>query len=269
VLADLAAVRNTGDDLTPSILPPNATAVAGAGATAFRTTHWSVVQLAGSGGSPEAQAAMAALFRAYWYPAYAFVRRSGHDPATAQDVVQEVFLALVSKEQLASVGPGRGRFRSYLLAAINHHLANEWNRRHSQKRGGGAPHVSLDSLVAEDLYSSEPIEQRTPEFLFDRRWALTLLDRASAALENEWKLAGKSDSFNRLQPYLAGDHDAPPYADTAAVLDSNEGAVRVAIHRLRRRYRELVRQEIAATVDSPGEIDDEIRYLMQILRSSP
>lgn len=171
MLADLAAVRKSADDLTPSILPPNATAVAGAGAAAFRTTHWSVVQLAGSGGSPEAQAAMAALFRAYWYPAYAFVRRSGHNPATAQDVVQEVFLALVSKEQLASVGPGRGRFRSYLLAAINHHLANEWNRRHSQKRGGGAPHVSLDSLVAEDLYSSEPIEQRTPEFLFDRRWA--------------------------------------------------------------------------------------------------
>lgn len=246
-------------------LPPNASGIAQA---AFHTTHWSIIQLAGSGSSPEAQSALAALFRAYWYPAYAHVRRAGHPPATAQDVVQDVFLALISKDQLAAVGPGRGRFRSYLLTAINHHLANEWHRRNAEKRGGGAIHLPLDATLAEEQYAADAVDLRSPEILFDRRWALTVLERASAQLRAEWTSAGKATVFAHLLPYLDGDQNAPPLARTAHELDLNEGALRVTIHRLRRRYRELVREEIAATLTHPEDVEDEIRHLLQVLRTT-
>lgn len=237
------------------------------GAAAFNTTHWSLIRLAGSGSSPDALAALGSLFRAYWYPAYAHARRCGQDPASAQDIVQDVFYALLSNDQLAAVGPGRGRFRSHLLAAINHHIANEWHRGRRQKRGGGSPHIALDSLEAEERFALEPTDHRTPETLFDHQWALTVLDRATARLRREWETAGKAQAFDQLQPYLAGDHQAPPQNEVAARLGLGEGAIRVAIHRMRRRYRELVRDEIAPTVAGEDEIEDEIRHLMIALRS--
>lgn len=232
----------------------------------FATTHWSVVLSAGQGGSDEAPAALGRLYQVYWYPLYAYVRRQGHDPGTAQDLVQEVFLALLEKNQLAAVEPGKGRFRSYLLAAVNHLLANEWHKRHRQKRGGGQTLVALDGLAAEERYRMEPLDDRAPDVLFERRWALALLDGVFLRLRAEWQAAGKGATFDVLKVFLSGDRDAPSFAESGAQLGWSEGAARVAVHRLRQQYRSLLREEIAQTVSSVEEVEDELRHLLAVLR---
>lgn len=232
----------------------------------FATTHWSVVLCAGRGEPADATEALGRLYQTYWYPLYAYVRRQGHDPATAQDLVQEVFLALLEKNQLAAVEPRKGRFRSYLLAAVNHLLANEWHKRHRQKRGGGQAPIALDGLAAEERYRLEPADDRAPDLLFERRWALALLDGVFARLRAEWQAAGKGTTFDALRVFLSGDHDAPGFAEVGARLGWSEGAARVAVHRLRQQYRDLLREEIAQTVENQEEVEDEIRHLLAVLR---
>ena len=238
-----------------------------AGARDFRTTHWSVVLRAGDHGSSEAEAALAQLYQTYWYPLYAYLRRQGSDPESASDLVQDLFVVLQEKKQLALVDPDKGRFRSYLLSSIKHMLANEWQKTRREKRGGGRPVLSLDSLNAEERYALEPADTRTPEALFDCRWALALLDRVKTRLQNEWQGAGKEDVFEVMKVYLSGDEDVPGYAEVGTQVGLSEGAARVAVHRLRQQYRELLRDEIAQTVEGPGQIEDELRHLLAALRT--
>lgn len=227
----------------------------------FATTRWSVVLAARDRGEPQAQEALAALCAAYWYPLYAFIRRRGNDPERARDLTQEFFARLLEKDVLAGVDRGKGRFRSFLLAACTHFLANERDRRDAQKRGGGRAPVSIDALEAEARYRREPRDELTPERLFERRWALTLLGQVLERLDGEMARAGKADLFARLKPALLGERGAAPYAEVAAELGTTEGAVKVTVHRLRRRYRAILAEEIARTIDDPARVDDEIRDL--------
>jgi RNA polymerase sigma factor (sigma-70 family) len=226
----------------------------------FHTTHWSIV-LSAQGDSTNAEAALARLCHTYWYPLYAFVRRQGHSPHDAQDLTQEFFARLLAKDWLAGVARERGKFRSWLLASAKHFLANEWDRAKTVKRGGRTTLISYDA--AETRYRDEPADLVSPEILFDRRWAHTLLDQVLARLRAEMVAAGKLAQFDALKFCLTGDKSA--YADVARVLDMTEGAVKVAVHRLRDRYRALLRAEIAETVATPEEIEDELRYLLAAL----
>lgn len=236
-----------------------------AGQESFATTHWSVVLTAGRSDTLRAQAATEKLCEAYWYPLYAFVRRSGYDSHDAKDLTQEFFARLLEGNWLAQADQHRGRFRSFLLAAMKHFLANEWNKAHAQKRGGNWPLVSLDDDVAEHRYADEPVTETAPEKLFDRRWALELLAGVLARLEEEYRHEGKGLLFAALSDSLAAQRAALPYATLAAQLDLGEGAVRVAVHRLRQRYRQLLREEVAHTVAHPEETDEEMRYLFNVL----
>jgi len=237
------------------------------GAAHFATTHWSVVLRAGQPDTGSAAtAALGRLYQTYWYPLYAYVRRQGHDAPAAQDIVQEVFLALLEKQQLAAVAPGKGRFRSYLMASVNHLLANEWHKRHRQKRGGGQVPISLDSLAAEERYALEPADDRTPDQLFDRRWAFALLDEVLIRLRAEWESAGKAAVFDKLRAFLSGDSETPGFVVVGEQLGWSEGATRVAVHRLRQQYRNLLREEISQTVESNAEVEEELRHLLVALR---
>ena len=231
----------------------------------FATTHWTVVLEAGRSDSPQAAAALETLCRAYWYPLYSFVRRQVRDPQTAQDLTQEFFARLLAKDSLAGVDRRKGRFRSFLLAALKHFLADEWDRWRRLKRGGGQPLLSLDETTAEGRYRLEPAHDLTPERQYDRRYALTVLDRVLARLEEEFAAAGKRPLFEALQGSLVGDENVAPYTETGKRLHMSEAAVKVAAHRLRQRYRELLRAEIADTVASPAEIEDELRQLLAAL----
>jgi RNA polymerase sigma-70 factor (ECF subfamily) len=231
------------------------------GARDFRTTHWSMVLRAG-GASTGAQAALSNLCGAYWYPLYAFIRRQGHTAHDAQDLTQEFFARLLEKGWLDGVARERGRFRTWLLAALEHFLINEWHRARTQKRGGGAILLSLDD-DAEARYLREPADPMTAEKLFDRRWALTLLDRVLARLGGELADAGKAAQFEALKFCLGGERHA--YAEVARTLGMSEGAVKVAAHRLRERYRALIRAEIAETVATAEEVDGELRDLFAAL----
>jgi RNA polymerase sigma-70 factor (ECF subfamily) len=205
------------------------------------------------------------LCRAYWYPLYAFVRRQGVTPEDAQDLTQAFFERLIEKNFLADVQREKGRFRSFLLAALKHFLANEWDKSRAQKRGGGAVHVPIDTASDETRYGLEPAHLDTPEKLFERRWAITLLDRVLERLRDEHVKAGKAEWFEQLKPCLTAEKAALGYAELGARVGLSEGAVKVAVHRLRQRYRELLRSEIAETVDSPGEVDEELRHLFTAL----
>jgi RNA polymerase sigma-70 factor (ECF subfamily) len=231
----------------------------------FATTRWSLVAAAREGGSPPARAALAELCRAYWYPVYAFVRRQGNGHDTAQDLTQEFFARLLEKDALAAVDPARGRFRSFLLASCRNFLANCRDHDHALKRGGGRPTLPLDFGDADGRYGREPAHADTPERLFERRWALALLDRVLGRLSDEYAASGKAALFQRLRPYLTGDASGDPYAAAATDLGTNEGAVKVAVHRLRQRYRDTLRDEIAQTLADPAEVDDEIRALFAAL----
>jgi len=239
-----------------------ATRVASKPRNYFATTHWTVVLSAGHSETTRGRDALAALCETYWYPLYAFVRRQGHSPHDAEDLTQGFFARLLESESLASVSREKGKFRTFLLVALKRFLANEWHRARSQKRGGAAFHLPLQGHTAETRYIAEPIEHLTAEKLFERRWALTLLDRVLARLGDEFDAAGKKELFEKLKPYLMAEKGAIPYAEAAFGLGMNEGALKVAVHRLRRRFRELFREEVAQTVARPEDIDEEIRHLL-------
>jgi RNA polymerase sigma-70 factor (ECF subfamily) len=207
------------------------------------------------------------LCRTYWYPLYTFVRRQGHDPHCAQDLTQEFFARLLTKDYLAGVKREKGRFRSFLLATLKHFLADEWDRSRRIKRGGGKTPISLDDTTAEARYGLEPSHDLSPDRMYERRWATTLLEQVLSRLETQFTAAGNGPLFDALQEYLAKEAKATPYAETAAKLGMTEGAVRVAVHRLRQRYREILRAEIAHTVADPAQIDDELRHLFCALSS--
>ena len=231
----------------------------------FASTHWSVVLAAGQRQSSESGEALATLCRVYWYPLYAYARRRLPRPDDARDLTQEFFARLLEKEYLQAADPRRGKFRSFLLTAFKHFLAKERDRANAQKRGGGRQPVPLDFQAGESRYLLEPADHATPEALYERRWALTLLDEALARLRQEFTGAGKAKLFECLKETLTGDGPRP-YAQIAADLDMSEQAVKVAVHRLRRRYQELLRAAIAQTVASADEIDDELRDLFSAVR---
>jgi len=233
----------------------------------FATTHWSVVLTAGAGSSPDAQAALETLCRTYWYPLYAYVRRQGHSPEDAQDLTQAFFERLLEKKSLHEVDQRKGKFRSFLLASLNHFLADQWDHAHRQKRGGGLTFISLDEQKPEERYRLEPPDDLDAQKNFERRWALTLLEQVLARLEAEHTAADKTGRFQALQVFRLGEKSSVTYAVVAARLGTSEGAVKVAVHRLRRRYGELFRAEIANTVASSEDVDEEIRHLRAVLSS--
>ncbi len=232
----------------------------------FATTRWSLVVEAGQASSPAGRQALASLCETYWYPLYAFVRRKGHQPAAAQDLTQAFFTELLEKDRLQSADQQRGKFRSFLLASLENFLANERRRARAVKRGGRASVLSLDFEDGERRYNREPAHDTTPEKIFQRRWAMTLLDQAVGRLRDEYQQAGKLDLFEGLKAHLGGQSDAAPYAQLADELGTTEGAVKAAAHRLRRRCRQLLREEIAQTVDGPSEVDDELQQLFAALQ---
>jgi RNA polymerase sigma-70 factor (ECF subfamily) len=228
----------------------------------FATTHWTVVLSAGRSETTRGRDALAALCKTYWYPLYAYVRRQGHSSHDAEDLTQGFFARLLETESLAGVSPEKGKFRTFLLVALKRFLVNEWQRANSQKRGGGSFQVPLQGHTAETQYATEPVERLTAEKLYERRWALTLLDSVLARLRDEFNAADKKELFEKLKGYLMVEKEAIPYAKAAQMSGMNEGAVKVAVHRLRRRFRELFREEVAHTVSKPEEIDEEIRHLL-------
>jgi len=226
------------------------------------TTRWSLVLAAGANLSAAgAREALATLCETYWYPLYAFLRSRGYSAEDAQDLTQAFFLRMLEKQTIGQADPARGRFRSFLLTALKNFAANERDREIAKKRGGGAPIVSLELEGAEGRFQLEPPSDETPERIFDRRWALTLLDRVMLRLKAEGARDGKKSQFEGLKTYLTGDQPQLTYAQTASEWGMSEGAVKVAVHRLRRHFRDLVRDEIAQTVSSPEEIEDELRHL--------
>jgi len=236
------------------------------GAAQFITTQWSAVLSAARDDSPESAQAMTQLCQAYWYPLYSYIRRKGRQPEDAQDLTQEFFARLIEKRWLAEIEPSGGRFRSFLLTAVNRFLANEYDRSTALKRGGGRQLVSWDQQEAEERYLREPITEQTPERIFDRRWALALLDRALARLQEELTQAGKTAHFNSLNTFLSREPDGGEYSLAAASLGISAGAVGVAVHRLRHRYREIVRAEVASTLIDPAEVEREMQDLFAALR---
>lgn len=220
---------------------------------------------AGKPDAPEGMAALERLCRAYWYPVYASVRRHGHDPTEATDSTQEFFLRLLERGDLARVRPERGRFRWYLSSALRHFLANEWRKLQTQKRGAGKVFVTIDSLSAERRYDLQETHELPPDKLYDRSWALTVLEEARERLRAEFIACGKGERFQWLEPFLPGEESDLTYAEAGRKMGLSESAVKSEVHRLKKRYRSLVRTSVAHTVASPEEIDDEIRYLAGLL----
>lgn len=233
----------------------------------FTATDWSVVLQAACGGeSTEAVAALEQLCRGYWFPLYAAVRRKGYPREDAKDLVQTFFARLIERNYVAQADRERGKFRTFLLAALDHFLANEWNRQQTLRRGGGQTFVVLDAQEAEARYVREPFHELSPEKLFDRRWAAVLLERAHQALREDYAAAGKSELFEALQPCLTGERPPEGYRKLAAELGLTEGAAKVAAHRLRRAFGQQLRDEVAKTVGSPAQVDEEMQHLHAILR---
>jgi RNA polymerase sigma factor (sigma-70 family) len=233
----------------------------------FPTTHWSRVVAAGDPGTPRAREALAALCGAYWYPLYAYVRSRGHSPEQAQDMTQDFFAYLLERDLFAKADPDRGRFRSFLRTVCGRFLADRQDRQNAVKRGGRLTSLPIDARDAEGRFAREPFHELTAARIFDRTWALTLLDRVLDQLRREYHDAGRPEVFEQLRVALTRGPKAVPYATIAGRLGISEGAVRVAVHRLRRRYGHLLRQEIAATVHDPAEVDDEIRDLFVALEA--
>ncbi len=248
--------------------PPDALATPGGGPPghpAFVTTHWSVVLSAREKDSPRSFAALETLCRNYWYPLYAFVRRQGHSQHDAQDLTQEFFARLLQKDYLQAAAREKGRFRTFLIVALKRFLANEWDRARAQKRGGGQVLAALDTSAAEHRYLAEPASEPSPDRIYDRRWALTLLEQTMARLRHEFGEAGKAHQFEHLKVFLTAARGDISYEEVAKALGVEPGAARVAVHRLRRRFREVFREEISHTVSTPAEIDEEVRYLLSVL----
>jgi DNA-directed RNA polymerase specialized sigma24 family protein len=234
----------------------------------FPPTRWSVVLAATHQSAAEAEAALETICRAYWYPLYAFVRRSGQSPHDAQDLTQEFFRHLLEKRWLEMADREKGRLRTFLVTALKHFMAKEWRRASAQKRGGGQTHVPMDTAFAESRYAAEGMTQLPAEAVFDRQWALTLLDLTVLRLGGEFGAAGKAVEFAVLKSCLAAAHGTIDYASVAAQLNLSEGAARVAVHRLRKRFRELYREEIAQTLPDRAELEAELQHLAGILAQS-
>lgn len=239
--------------------------VAGVNAAEFRTTHWSVVLLAGRQSSPDALRALEQLCRSYWYPLYAFARRKGCTAEDAQDLVQGYFEQLLVRNDLTCVHPQKGRFRTYLLTTLGHYMSNQWDRARAAKRGGRYQFISLDAQDPETRYQYEPVGNVPPETLFDMAWATEVMDRVMNRLRNECEAGGHHERFEALKDYLLGDRGGMPYAAIAERLHMSEQGVKSAVHRLRERFRALFREEIAQTVERPEEVEEELRYLVRVM----
>lgn len=235
------------------------------GDATFATTRWSVVLAAGNPSSATAGKALSELCQAYWYPLYAYVRRRGRSREDAEDLVQSFFGDLLERNPFGGLSAERGRFRAFLLAALKHSLANDWDRTHRQKRGGGVPHLSLDWNEAEARYHQEPADPESPDRAYDRAWAVALLERVVVRLEEECRADGRGALFRATRGFLMLGEDAIPHAQAARDLGMEEGAVRIAVHRLRKRYRELLREEISQTLQNPAQTADELRSLQAAL----
>jgi len=234
------------------------------GPASFLTTRWSVVLAAGRPGEARARAALADLCEAYWRPLYAYVRRRGHGVEDARDLTQAFFARLLEKNAVEGADPRRGRFRGWLLGALKHFLANEWDRAQAQKRGAGRVPLSLEFESADERLALEPAHELTPERAFERDWALSVLERAFQALEAEWTARGRRELFAALKPSLAGE-PGESLRSIGQRLGQSEGAVKVAAHRLRRAFRALLRREIAETVESEAEVEGELAALIEAL----
>ena len=231
----------------------------------FTTTRWSLVLAAQDDAPAEAEAALAELCKAYWYPLYAFIRRRGYDAHDAQDLTQEFFYRLLDRNYLSAVDHRKGRFRSFLLAALEHFLTNEWRRSQTQKRGGGKQIVSIDD-TAEARYMQEPSTELSPERIYEQRWALAFLDRVIHQLRQEFVDAGKQSTFDAIKIFLTGERNNESHLALASRLGTTEAALKMSISRLRQRYGELLRAEIANLVARPEDIEDELRALLKALR---
>ena len=231
----------------------------------FVTTQWSVVLTAARSDTTRAQEALEKLCQIYWYPLYAYVRRRGHSAEDAQDLTQAFFARLLEKHWVEGADRERGRFRTFLLTAMSRFLSDEWDRKRAQKRGGAAVHVPVQMDTAETRYGIEPADDRTPEQIYERNWAVTLLENVLHALRAEYEHEGNGGIFAKLSGCLAGARESQPYSELASQLEMNEGAVKVAVHRLRKRYRKLLRAEISQTLADGEDTDEELRHLMSIL----
>ena len=233
-------------------------------AAAFATTHWSVVLAAGDPASPAAHAALETLCRTYWYPLYAYLRRTGYGPEDAEDLVQGFFLRLLRREILKSVQREGGRFRSFLLGTLKHYLSDEKERTGAQKRGGAHQLVSWDPAQAEQQFLREPVDIASPDRLFDRRWALILLEQAMNRLRQECVAAGNAERFAQLKGFVSGEKGELSYAEAAVRSSLTPSGVKSAIFRFRRRYHELIHEEVSQTVADPRETEEELRYLLEL-----
>jgi RNA polymerase sigma-70 factor (ECF subfamily) len=231
----------------------------------FATTHWSVVLSAGRRDTTRASAALEKLCQTYWFPLYAYVRRRGHSAHDAEDLTQSFFACLLQRQSFANADPGKGRFRSFILGAMNHFLAKEWTKLQAQKRGGGQQVLSFDTQLGEERLGWEGAAGLTPDQAFDREWATALLERVLSLLEADYRREEKGDVFEALKQTLAGSRDAQPYNALAARLKMSEGAVKTAVHRLRKRYRQLLEAEISNTVASPQDVKEELSYLLGVI----
>ncbi len=231
----------------------------------FATTRWTVVLAAGDRSTPQADVALEELCRTYWYPLYAYVRRHGHSREDAEDLTQAFFARLLEKNYLEGISSNGGKFRAFLLVALKRFLANEWDRANSQKRGGGAMPLSLDWQDADTRYQINPADNLSPDKLFDRAWAVTVLEHVITHLRDENNADGKAKIYEQLKQFLMAGKSDISYTEAARTLELSEGAVRVAVHRLRRRYRELLREEITQTLSDPAQAEEEMQVLFSAL----
>ena len=248
-------------DANPEAEPVSASA----GPGVFATTHWSVVLAAGHVASPGAHEALEKLCRTYWYPLYAYARRRGYGPQDSEDLTQSFFARLLAKDGFAKADRQRGRFRTFLITSLHNFLADEWDKSQRQKRGGGWTIVSFDAVAAEDRYQLEPPDPQDAMTAFERRWVAAMMNAVLTRLEQEYRAAEKQESFALLKDFIAGDHGQISYAEAGRRIHLSENAVKQAVHRLRRRYRRLFRDEIAQTVADPAEIDDEVRHILAVV----
>ena len=231
----------------------------------FPPTRWSLVLAARDGSQKEAAAAVEAVCLMYWHPLYAYARRCGHGPHDAEDLTQEFFRSLLEKRWIEQADPEKGRLRSFLILAMKRFMAKEWRRVSTQKRGGGETHLPMDTAFAESYYCAEVCEQFQPEQVFDRQWALALLRLTTERFQNEFKAAGKSREFDALKGFLTAAHGQIDYKSAATALSTTESAARVAVHRFRKRFREVYRDEVSQTLPAQADVEAEVRYLADIL----
>ena len=236
-----------------------------AGPRMFKTTLWTEVLKAAHFPAQSGSLAFADLYLAYWYPLYAYTRRRGLSPSEAEDLIQEFFTHLVSKQSLNGLQREGGKFRSFLLRSLENFLSMQWRREQSLKRGGGQRPLSLNAPEGEARFALEAIDGETPESTFEKRWALALLEHVTQQLQDEYERLKKANLFLHLGEYLQPNRDALPYSTLVARLGMSEGAIKVAVHRMRQRYGELLREAIASTVSSPEEVDEELRYLISVV----